>query len=142
MKEGKGMQIIPQAVQIELPVLATAYLGDAVYELYVRGYLLKKGYRKVRRLHEQATSMVCASRQAEFLRKIEDRLTAEEKEIAKRGRNAKSGHAPKNIDIREYRMSTGFETLLGYLFLREQEDRIEELMGYVIEIWEKDNMNT
>lgn len=78
-------------------------------------------------LHEQASLMVCAARQASFLHDLEPFLTPEESDVVKRGRNSK-GHIPKNADMAEYRLSTGFEALLGYLFLQRREERINELL--------------
>lgn len=115
----------------EMPSLVLAYIGDAVYELYVRMFLLKKGTGRVNKLHGEASSLVNASRQADFMRRLEEILTEEEKSIAKRGRNAKGSHAPKNADVVDYRLSTGFEALLGYLFLLRREERIKQLLEYL-----------
>lgn len=122
----------PEAEPRELPPLVLAYIGDAVFELYVRGYLISEGLGKVKQLHEKASSLVRASRQADFLYLLEPLLSEEERSIAKRGRNAKSGHAPKGAQIVEYRLSTGFEALLGYLFLQRRKERIQELMEYIL----------
>lgn len=132
------MWILPQADPREMPTLVLAYVGDAVYELYVRGYLINKGLRKVQKLHEQASSLVRASQQAYFLRKMEALFTPEELDVVKRGRNAKSGHAPKGALMVEYRLSTAFEALLGYLFLKKREERIKELMEHLFTLWETD----
>lgn len=134
------MWILPQADPREMPTLVLAYIGDAVYELYVRGYLIDQGLRKVQKLHEQASSIVRASQQACFLRKIEHILTEEELGVVKRGRNAKSGHAPKGAQMLDYRLSTAFEALLGYLFLKKREDRIKELMEKLFILWETDTI--
>jgi ribonuclease-3 family protein len=116
--------------------LALAYMGDAVYEIYVRRHLLKQGGTKAHRLHTTATQYVSAKAQAKILHGFLEKETLEEREIdiVKRGRNAKSGTSPKNTELKVYRMSTGFESLMGYLYLDEQLERLEELieMGFKI----------
>ena len=109
--------------------LALAYLGDAVYELIVRERVLAEGNRQVNKLHKESTKYVNASAQAELIMRIEDKLTDEERAIYKRGRNAKSHAAPKNQDAVAYHKSTGFEALVGWLYLRNDMDRIMELIG-------------
>ncbi len=106
--------------------LALAYVGDAVFELYIRTLLLKKNSR-VDRLHKEAVGLVKAQAQAGYYKKLEEHLTGEEREILHRGRNAKSRH-PKSAAVQEYHMSTGFECLLGYLFLKNDEDRLVQLL--------------
>ena len=109
--------------------LALAYLGDAVYELIVRERVLAEGNRQVYKLHKESTKYVNAAAQAELIMRIEDKLTDEEKAIYKRGRNANAHAAPKNQDVIAYRKSTGFEALIGWLYLRNDMDRIMELIG-------------
>ena len=109
--------------------LALAYLGDAVYELIVRERVLAEGNRQVNKLHKESTKYVNASAQAELIMRIEDKLTDEERAIYKRGRNANAHAAPKNQDVIAYRKSTGFEALIGWLYLRNDMDRIMELIG-------------
>lgn len=125
------MWIFPQKDPREWPSLALAYIGDAVFELQIRMFLLNKGIVKGNELHRHASQLVKASSQAHFLHSLDDLLNDEEKAVAKRGRNAKSGHVPRNAEVVEYRLSTGFEALLGYLFLCQQEERISELLGYL-----------
>lgn len=110
--------------------LTLAYLGDAVYEIYVRSHLTEDGNHKVNDLHKTATKYVCARAQAEFYHRIEDILTDDEKSAFKRGRNAKS-HPPKNADMIDYKIATGIETMLGHLFIEGKSERISELMGYL-----------
>lgn len=117
---------------MELNILSLAYLGDSVYELYVREYLLKKGIVKVKELQKQATGYVSAKNQVKILEKIKENLTEEEIEIVKKGRNAKSHKAPKNTDILTYKHATGFETLIGYLYLNNTE-RLNEIMKLILE---------
>lgn len=116
----------------ELPPLVLAYVGDAVFELYVRLHLVNEGIVKVDKLHHRASSWVKAVAQANFLHQLEDLLTEEEKNIVRRGRNTKS-HVPKNVGVSEYRLSTGFEALVGYLFLSEEETRLEEIITYLLQ---------
>jgi len=115
----------------QLSPAVLAYVGDAVYELYVRIYLIDKGLSKAKRLHEEASGLVRAAKQADFLHRLESVLSEEEKDVARRGRNSKTGHYPKSSGVVEYRLSTGFEALLGYLFLLRREDRIGQLLEYL-----------
>jgi ribonuclease-3 family protein len=115
----------------ELPPLVWAYVGDAVFELYVRLHLVDQGLVKVDKLHGKASSLVNAVAQADFLHQLEDSLTVEERNIVRRGRNTKS-HVPKNVGVSEYRLSTGFEALLGYLFLSGEKKRLREIITYLL----------
>jgi len=110
-----------------LPALVLAYLGDAVYELYVRNYLVSRGYTKVDKLHKQAVRFVNAANQAEVLRTLADGLSEDEAAVVRRGRNAKSGSVPRNVSVTDYRHGTAFEALIGYLYLSGGEDRINEI---------------
>ncbi len=112
--------------------LTLAYLGDCVYELYVRSHLTADGNHKVNDLHKAATKFVCASAQAAFYHKIEGMLTEEEDAAFRRGRNAKS-HPPKNANMSDYKIATGVETLLGSLYINGETERISELMTYLFE---------
>lgn len=114
-------------------VLALAYLGDSVYEVYIRKYLIDKGISNVNELQESAIKYVSAKGQAYFLKLlIEDNiLTEEEISIVHRGRNHKSHKAPKNTDINTYKWATGFETLIGYLYLKDEKDRIHDIIKYI-----------
>ena len=113
-----------------------AYIGDAVYELYVRKLLISQGPEKISKLHKQAVSCVNASTQAKLYHYLEEHqlLTEEELAIIRRGRNAKTGQSPKNADITDYRHSTGLECLVGYLHLKGEEERLEQLLGYLADI--------
>jgi ribonuclease-3 family protein len=112
----------------ELNPLLLAYLGDAVYEIFVRYHLVAKGVIRPRDLQREATRYVSAVAQARAGRQIESDLTEEEMNILKRGRNAKSGSIPKNTKISEYRYSTGLEALIGYLYVSGNEQRLHEIM--------------
>ena len=107
----------------EMNALTLAYLGDAVYELWVRTHLLEIGHEKVNELHKQAISYVRASTQALLLHALLPDLDDVEQQIVLRGRNAKGGH-PKNVDVVTYRHATAFESLVGYWHLNGQIERM------------------
>ncbi len=107
-----------------------AYIGDTVYDLFVRTKILEKGERHINDIHNDAIRVVSAKAQAESAHRIEEHLTEEEVNVLKWGRNAKSGRAPKNADAVDYRWATGFETLLGYLYLKGEEARLEEILNF------------
>ncbi len=115
-------------------VLALAYVGDSVYEIYIRKYLFLKGIEKVNELQKEATLYVSAKGQSKYLRNMLDNqfLTQEEIELVHRARNHKSHASPKNTDVATYHDATGLEALIGYLFLSGKEDRIEEIMNFII----------
>lgn len=108
--------------------LALAFVGDGVYELYVRTRLMHKGSLQANKLHRLAIQYVKAGAQAASVRAILDKLSEEESAVYRRGRNAKSATVPKNADVAEYRMATGFEALLGYLYLGGRAERLQEIM--------------
>ena len=109
--------------------LVLAYLGDAVYELAIRTLVVNEGNRQVNKMHKESASLVKAGTQMEFLLAIEDELTEEEKSVYRRGRNAKSVTIAKHATMKEYRMATGFEALIGYLYLQGRLERLAELLG-------------
>ena len=113
--------------------LVLAYVGDTVYDLFVRTYLIHTYDIPVHQLHMKSISFVKAGSQSETLHDIDELLTEEEKYIVRRGRNAKSGTIPKNADVTEYRWATGFESLLGYLYLTGQEERLCEILRFVLD---------
>ena len=114
--------------------LTWAYIGDAVYELYIRNYLIETTNLKPNKLHREATKFVKASSQAKILDKLKDFLNEEELEIIRRGRNTQNHHLPKNANPTEYMYSTAFEGLIGYLYLTKQETRLNEILSKIIEI--------
>lgn len=118
----------------QLNGLALAYVGDAVYEVYIRDYLVAQGQTRPNQLHKMATHYVSAKAQAQLIHEMmeEDILTEEEELYYRRGRNSKSYTSAKNADITTYRISTGFEALMGYLHLTNQEDRLNELVEWCI----------
>ena len=107
--------------------LALAYIGDTVYDLFIRTKVLEQGNRHVTQMHKTAVSFVNAHSQCVSIRAIEDILTEEELRILKWGRNAKSNTVPKNADLMDYRHATGLEALFGYLYLQGKKERIVEL---------------
>ena len=112
--------------------LTLAYIGDAVYELFVRTYLLRDANFPVNKLHKTAIGMVNAKAQSDLFQKVKDSLTEEELAIYKRGRNTNS-HPPKNADMVDYKSATGIETLIGWLYLTEQSQRILEILRMLID---------
>lgn len=106
-----------------------AYIGDTIYDLYVRTKVVEKGERPINEIHKEAVSAVSCKAQARSIHNIEQYLSEEEKQILKWGRNAKSGHAPKNADAVDYRWATGFETLAGALYLQGNIQRLEEILN-------------
>lgn len=133
------MQKLKQQEVKLLNALALAYMGDAVLEQRIREHLLLAGGVKPHRLHKEATSYVSAKAQSNVVHRMmeEDYLTEEELAVFRRGRNAKSGSVPKNTDVRTYKNSSGFEAILGYLFLLEQHARVNEIIDYAIVIVEE-----
>lgn len=116
-----------------LSPLTWAYVGDSVYELYIRTYLINKTKLKPHRLHIEAIKFVKAKSQADILKSIEDVLTEEEKDIVRRGRNAENHHLPKNADPADYMYATAFEALIGYLYLTKRDERLKEILDKCIE---------
>ncbi|HZK86957.1 MAG TPA: ribonuclease III domain-containing protein [Syntrophomonas sp.] len=116
----------------ECSPLILAYIGDAVFELMVRTHIVEIGQRKIKDIHLDTVAMVKADSQAHIIRQIIDELSEAEQDIVRRGRNTHS-HPPKNADIQAYRMSTGFEALLGYLYLKGDEERLSYLLKRILE---------
>lgn len=117
----------------QLNGLTLAYIGDAVYEVFIRDFLLNQGLTKPNHLHKEATKYVSARAQAEIIQAmvaVEGFLSEEELLIYKRGRNMKSHTSAKNTDIITYRIATGFEALIGYLHLNKQEQRLNEVLKW------------
>jgi ribonuclease-3 family protein len=111
-----------------LSPLTWAYVGDCVYELYIRTKLVDETKLKPHALHIEAIKHVKARSQAETLKRIHEELTDEEKDIVRRGRNAENHHLPKNANVQDYMYSTAFEALIGYLYLTKQNDRLKEIL--------------
>ena len=112
--------------------LSLAYIGDAVFEVMVREYLIVNNQMlSAHKLHMKAITYVKAHAQSEFIREIESKLTEEELHMFKKGRNAKSATMPKNASVTEYRAATGFEALIGYLYLTGQTERLQFIMNSI-----------
>lgn len=111
-----------------LSPLTWAYIGDCVYELYVRTKLVNTTNLKPHKLHIESVKYVKANAQAEILKKIYDKLTEEEKNIVRRGRNTQNHHLPKNSNVQEYSYSTAFEALIGFLYLTNKNERLKEIL--------------
>ncbi len=109
--------------------LVLAYIGDAVYEVFIRTFLLHNGNSPVHKLHKQSIGFVKAKAQSDIIHLIWDNLDSEEQDIVRRGRNAKSGTIPKNADVVEYKYATGFEALVGFLFLKEDNMRLMDILS-------------
>lgn len=115
--------------------LQLALVGDGVYELFIRNYILSENIElTAHKIHVKAIGYVKAKSQAVIMHEIEDKLTEDESYIYKRGRNAKSATVPKNADVRDYRMATGFEALVGYLYLTGNTERLEFIFNSAISI--------
>ena len=108
--------------------LTLAYIGDGVYELVIRTILVKKGNCPVNRLHKKASSLVKAGAQSAIMEVIEEKLTPEELSVYRRGRNAHSPTMAKHATMSDYRRATGFEALMGYLYLKEDYTRMLTLI--------------
>ncbi len=114
--------------------LTLAYIGDAVYDLIIRSVVVERGNRAANDLHKRTTRYVKAEAQAKMIVALQEELTEEEVAVYKRGRNAKSYTSAKNATIGDYRKATGFEALVGYLYLTEQTDRMLYLVKRGIEL--------
>jgi ribonuclease-3 family protein len=108
--------------------LTLAYIGDCVYDLIIKNMMVSQGNKQVNKLHKETSSLVQASSQSLIMRAIQEHLTEEEHVIYKRGRNAKSVSPAKNQSITDYRRATGFEALLGYLYLKKEWKRLIDLV--------------
>src|SRR3954470_11656263 len=123
----------------QLNSLALAYMGDAIFETYVRRHLLYSGKVRPNQLHRTGTTYVSAKAQCKILFQMMDHHLLDEEELAviMRGRNAKSGSVPKNTDVQTYHYSTAFEALMGSLYLAGNRERLEEIILYDFQIVEE-----
>ena len=117
----------------QMSPLVWAYMGDAVYEKFIREYVIRQVLCKNGLLHKKSIKYVSAKGQSQILKEIEDFLTDEEKDIVRRGRNSNPHSTAKNADIVEYKYATGFEALIGWLYLNEKEERLEEILKKCVE---------
>ncbi len=113
--------------------LALAYLGDGVFELYVRTYVLSQGNCQSQKLHAKSQKFVNCAAQEHFLAVLQEELTEDELEVVRRGRNAKTHSKPRSADYGTYHAATGFEALWGYLHLAGEETRLRELFERIVE---------
>ena len=118
----------------QLNGLTLAYMGDAVYEIYIRKYVISLGYSKVNELHKRVIKFTSGNAQAVLMHSLleENLLTEEEINIFKRGRNSHVHTQRKNMNIQDYMDATGFEAVIGYLYLMENISRIEEIVEYAV----------
>ena len=130
MEEFLKIDRLKEEVELMSP-LTWAYIGDAVFELYIRNKLINETNLKPHKLHIEAIKYVKAKSQAETLNKIYETLTDEEKDIVRRGRNTQNHHLPKNSNVQEYMYATAFEALIGYLYLTKQHSRVKEILAKI-----------
>lgn len=117
-----------------LSPLVLAYLGDTVYEIYVRTMIVSNENMSVHKLHMKSIKFVSAKSQANIVRSIMGRLEDDELEIIRRGRNAKAGTMPKNVSVIDYKYATGYEALIGYLYLLKNYKRLDEIFEMSIDV--------
>lgn len=123
------LKIIKEEADInQMSPLTWAYVGDCVFELYIRTKMVDLTNLKPHKLHINAIQFVKAKSQAEMLKNINENLSEEEKDIVRRGRNAENHHLPKNSNVQEYMYSTAFEALIGYLYLTKKTKRLKEII--------------
>ena len=143
MEESLGISLLGQIKQVfeckEQDVMAyspltLAYIGDAMYDLIIRSVVVERGNRAANDLHKRTTRYVKAEAQAKMIVALQEELTEEEEAVYKRGRNAKSYTSAKNASIGDYRKATGFEALMGFLYLTDQMDRMLYLVKRGIEL--------
>ena len=134
MKEMLGMKEVDVR---EYSPLTLAYIGDSIYDLIIKSIVVNVGNRPVKELHRQTSRFVKASAQSQMMRVLQDKLTEEEHGVYKRGRNAKSVSPAKNQSVTDYRRATGFEALMGYLYLNREWERMLELVKAGLESLEK-----
>lgn len=121
----------------EVNVKTLAYIGDVVYELYVREHVISNSHEQVNKLHKKTIKYVSAKAQAHIVECIEEELKEEEKDVLRRGRNAGANTVPKNTDVVTYKIATGFEALIGYLYLKKDQERLEYIINKSISIIEE-----
>ena len=117
----------------EYDIKALAYIGDSVYELYVRKHIIENSHEQVNKLHKKAIKYVSAKAQAHVIAVLENKFTNEEQAIFKRGRNAVSNTVPKNTDVITYKIATGFEAVIGYLYLINDTARLDYILAESIQ---------
>ena len=121
----------------EINVKTLAYIGDVVYELYIRKHVISSSHEQVNKLHKKTIKYVSAKAQAKIVDEILPCLSDEEKDILRRGRNAEANTVPKNTDVITYKIATGFEALIGFLYLNDNIKRLEEIIAKSIQVIER-----
>ena len=121
----------------EINVKTLAYIGDVVYELYVRKHVIESSHEQANKLHKKTIKYVSAKAQAKIVEEITPFLLDEEKDILRRGRNTEANTVPKNTDVITYKIATGFEALIGFLYLNENIERLEEIITKSIDVVER-----
>ena len=140
-------EIIKNKIEIEeititdYSPLTLAYIGDGIYEIIIRTVIVDEANRQVNKIHKAASNLVKAQTQAEMIHLIMDDLTEEEVKIYKRGRNAKAITRAKNASMSDYRVATGFEALMGWLYLTKQSDRMMELIKMAVSRFKNNEEN-
>lgn len=114
--------------------LTLAYIGDAVFEIIIRTLIVEKGQRAANTLHKHTTKIVCAQTQAKMIEAVYESLTEEEQDIYRRGKNTKIHSSAKNASLSDYRKATGFEALCGYLFLKDDTERVASIIRQALEL--------
>lgn len=135
-----AMQEIFQLREVEIQEyspLTLAYIGDGIYELLIRTLVVNEGNNPVQKLHKETSALVQASAQSKMMRRLQEELTEEEHAVYKRGRNAKSVSPAKNQSVTDYRRATGFEALMGYLYLKKDWERMLKLVKTGLESLEE-----
>lgn len=120
----------------QLSPLVLAFVGDSVFDLFIRSRLAMKKSESAHKLHVKATAYVKAAAQSKIVGELYDKFTDEEKNVFRRGRNSKSATVPKNADVLDYRRATALEAVLGYLYLLDKKDRLSELLEMAAEVIE------
>ena len=123
----------------EYSPLTLAYIGDGIYDLVIRTLVINRGNKQVQKLHQETSALVQASAQSRMMRVLQDKLTEEEHAVYKRGRNAKSVSPAKNQSVTDYRRATGFEALMGYLYLKKDWKRMLGLIRDGLESLEEED---
>ena len=123
----------------EYSPLTLAYIGDGIYDLVIRTLVINRGNKQVQKLHQETSALVQASAQSRMMRVLQEKLTEEEHAVYKRGRNAKSVSPAKNQSVTDYRRATGFEALMGYLYLKRDWKRMLELICDGLESLEEED---
>ncbi len=135
--EQNDLEMLDERALKQISPLKLAYVGDTIYESYVRVYIMNKIKGSVNQFHKLAIQYVKASAQAHIVKGIDAFFTEEERAIIKRGRNQKSGTVPKNASVGDYRLATGFESLIGYLFMIDDLERLECIVAEGIQYLEE-----